>query len=142
MGDVDVERVRLSERWTRVVWLASLGTAAILGAATGGELTKTVAGSLFGILTAVPAGAVVAVTCWTLGVLFLEAFGPELSGWPQLTFRVSFGVMAGGLVALEIAVALAMLRATPDAIVEALAPAAAVAVVGIAYPPRRHRGAA
>jgi hypothetical protein len=50
----------------------SLATAGVAGAASGGELTTTVVDAAMGAFMALPAGALAALTLWSLGSVSYE----------------------------------------------------------------------
>lgn len=125
-----------------MVWGLSLATAAAAGAVLGGVLTTTVAGAAMGAFMALPGGAIAALTLWSLGSVSLRALAPDLPGRRPRTqaLRMVFGVLAGGLIGLEIAIAFAVLGgATREAIVWVAVPTVTVVAAGILYPPRPHR---
>jgi len=133
--------VELSPRWTHAVWGLLLATAAVAGAVLGGELTTTVAGAAMGAFMVLPAGALAALTLWSLGSVSLRALAPDLPSWRRRTqvLRVVFGVLAGGLIGLEITIAFAVLGgATREATVWVAVPTVTVVVAGVLYPPKPH----
>lgn len=137
-GDASLTAVELSPRWTRMVWGLSLGTSAAIGTIVGGVLTTTIAGAALGAFTALPGGALAALTLWSLGAVSLRSFTPGAgSGRRRLQlFRVVFGVLAGFFIGLEVAVAFALLGGfVREATAWILGPAVVVCAVGIIYPP-------
>lgn len=108
----------------------------------GGAFARTIAGAVFGAFTALPAGATAALTLWSLVSVSLHAFTPLIPSWRHRlqVFRVIFGVLAGGIIGLQIALAFALLGgAAREASAWILIPTVAVLSAAIAYPPRPHK---